>query len=135
MWFWLSIAAVASAADVALVGPPGPLAATEAVSLTLTTPGASFIDGCSPVELEKRDGERWLSIPRRACAQRLPASRVEGSLVVSVPPPGPGEYRAVVTWATGCTEGFALAQAACAEVEAVRSGPFIVRAEAVSPAR
>ena len=134
MGFWLSIAVAAGTGDVVLLGPSAPLASTDAVSLTLTTPGASFIDGCSPVELEKKDGERWISVPRRACTQRLPASRVEGSLVVSVPPPGPGEYSAVVTWATGCAEGVALAHAACSVVAAVRSEPFTCRAEAVKPA-
>ncbi|MSQ03365.1 MAG: hypothetical protein EXR71_15975 [Myxococcales bacterium] len=133
MGFWLSIAAAAGAGGAVLVGPSGALASTDAVSLTLTTPGTSFVDGCSPVELEKKDGERWMSVPRRTCAQRLPVSRLEGGLVVSVPPPGAGEYRAVVTWATGCTEGVALAQAACTVVEVVRSEPFTVRPAAVKP--
>lgn len=130
MWFSVSVLMAGAATGADLLAPAGPLVSTEAVSFTFKATGVAFLDGCAPVELEKREGEAWVALPRTSCAQRPPATRVEGALVLSVPPPGPGEFRAVAAFGRRCGEGRPFAQAGCVELGVARSAPFVVLAPA-----
>lgn len=130
MWFTGSVLFALAPAGPDLVAPAGPLAPTEAVSLTFKVGGVAFLDGCAPVELEKKEGEGWVALPRAPCAQRPVATKVEGALVLSVPPPGPGEYRALSAFGRRCVADRPFSQADCAEVGVVRSGAFVVSAPA-----
>lgn len=136
MGFALSLLMAAGPVGAELSAPVAPLAATEAASFVLTTVGhdSVLLDGCAPVELERREGESWVAVPRRPCPQRPAATVVQQSLVLSVPPPGPGEFRAVVAYGVGCRPSRPFAFAACEVVEVVRSNPFRVEQAAVSPA-
>lgn len=128
MWFTISALLAGAPAATELVGPSSTVGPTEAVSFTLRPAGVAFLDGCAPVELESRTAEGWVAIARKPCSPRPVVTRVEGSLVLSVPPPGPGEYRAVLALGRRCAPDRPFVYADCAAVEVVRSAPFLVQA-------
>lgn len=125
----------ASAAEPKLVAPTAPVIAGELVPVRIVAvlSGGVSVDGCAPIELERREGERWTPLPNPACPVPLPATAVPIELTVSIPPPEPGEYRAVVAWGTKCAAGRPLAIAACERMGVVRSSPFTVAAPPPPP--
>ncbi|MFN7142256.1 MAG: hypothetical protein ACK4YP_00645 [Myxococcota bacterium] len=108
--------------------PAAPVPAGSAVTITLAVDGTAVsLDGCSPVELERKRGERWEPVESPTlCDGITPARVATKDLIVSIAVSGPGEYRAVATFGTGCVAGRAFAQAACKSTGTVRSGAFIV---------
>ena len=124
----LLMVAGAAAGDAALSAPTSPVAPGEPVSFSFVLDGTSWLDGCSPVELERQEGEQWVALARRPCTAGPPATAVEGALVLSVPPPEVGSYRGVVSFGTGCQPARSFAAAACKELGFVRSAPFTVAA-------
>ena len=111
-------------------GPPAPVAEGEAVTLTFTAPGAgpsaAFLDGCTPVELERHEGESWVPVPRAPCSAPVAATRVDGSLTLTLAAPGAGEYRGVVTWGSQCLPDLPFAFASCKKLAFLRTDPFTV---------
>ncbi len=132
---WLTSVALATAAPgpATLEAPSEPTLSTDAVPFTFSVPGTSFLDGCAPIELERKEGLNWVALPRVPCPAAVVATQVNGSLTLSVPPPIPGEYRAVAAWGTGCNTTRPFALAACATLDVVRSSPFKVEAPRAKP--
>ncbi|MFZ5477143.1 MAG: hypothetical protein ACOZNI_10245 [Myxococcota bacterium] len=122
-------------AEPRLVAPDAPVTVGEVVPLRIVAvqPGGVRIDGCAPVELERREGDAWKALPTVGCDKAIVATAVEKELTVSVPAPEPGEYRAVLSWGTGCTPNLPFAVAACAQTGFVRSAPFTVRSADAKP--
>lgn len=89
--------------------------------------GVVLIDGCSPLEYERLEGDRWIPAPARPCERTAPATVVDGKLSVAAPAPTPGTWRVVLAWGAGCVEGRPFVLAACRQLELVRSEPFEVR--------
>lgn len=118
-----------------LVAPSEPVRTGEIVPVRIVAvlPGGVSIDGCAPIELERHVGDRWTPLATPACPVPVPATAVPTELTVSIPPPEPGEYRAVVAWGTGCAAGQPLAVAACERMGVARSSPFTVEAPPAPP--
>ena len=116
-----------------LAAPGAPVAATEAVTFTLSTPDTVAVDGCSPIELERREDDRWVAIPRVPCPNVVAATEIASSLTLSLPPPAPGDYRAVAALGTGCAAALPFALAGCAGLDIVRSPTFTVLAPVAKP--
>ncbi len=131
----LLLLARALAGEAALVGPTAPVAPGDPVSFTYTLEGVSWLDGCAPVELEHQEGDRWVAVARKTCSASLVATQVEGALVLSVPSPPVGTYRAAVTFGVGCVAGRTFPVAACQTLDFVRSSPFTVVARLAEPAQ
>lgn len=132
---WLTIVSLARAAPLgaSLAAPGVPVAATEAVTFTLSTPTMIVVDGCSPIELEQRDGENWVAIPRVPCPNVVAATEIASNLTLSLPPPAPGLYRAVTALGSGCAPALPFALAGCTGLEIVRSATFTVLAPVAVP--
>ncbi|GDX78424.1 hypothetical protein LBMAG42_02350 [Deltaproteobacteria bacterium] len=132
---WLTSVALATAAPgpATLEAPPGIALSTDAVPFTFSSPGTSFLDGCAPIELERREGALWVALPRVPCPTAVAATLVNESLTLSVPPPIPGEYRAVAAWGTECDPARPFALAGCKTLDLVRSTAFKVEAPAAKP--
>ncbi len=132
---WLTTVALAAAAPgpATLEAPAAAVTSTDAVPFTFSAPGTSFLEGCAPIELERKEGAGWVALPRVPCPTAVAAISVSGSLTLSVPPPIPGEYRAVAAWGTECTPSLPFALAGCKGLDQVRSSPFKVEARAAKP--
>lgn len=120
--------AVPADPDVRIEPPAGTVHEGEAVGFTVreAADGPILIDGCAPVEIERKNGAAWLPVPGHTCDTPVPATTVDGTLTFSVAAPSVGAYRAVLTWGMGCTPGFPLATANCARLGSVVSDPLIV---------
>ena len=127
MLLTLAVALAAPTPPAKLVAPSGEIGLHAAVTLTFTAPGVAWVDGCVPVEWERREAGTWVPVPREACAAQKPATRVEGSLTLSQAPLAAGEYRAVMTWGAGCAPELPLRLGACKALDVVRSEPFRVK--------
>lgn len=103
------------------VGTPTSLAFTEDIG------GHVLIAGCEPIELERRDDTAWVPVGGALCPRAVPATEVEGELVLTVAVPTPGTWRAVLAWGADCVAGRPFSVAACRRVDVVRSEPFEVR--------
>lgn len=116
----------AARAATTLTAPSAPVPPGGLISLELAEdlPGKVFIEGCASFELERREGERWVPVPVRQCDRMVPATAVDGKIVLSAPAPGAGEFRAAVTWGLGCREGLPLMIAGCRSLEVAWSEPF-----------
>jgi hypothetical protein len=115
-------------AEPRLTGPAAPLAAGAALTLTLTADRKPvFVDGCAAVDLERREGERWVPVePTIACDGSAVARAIPKEQTFSLATPGVGEFRAVVAWGLGCVEGRPFALAACAALGVARTVSFQV---------
>jgi hypothetical protein len=124
----LSALAAPRPAEPRLVAPEAPVRPGQVVSLRIVAgPSAGIrVDGCAPVELERREGEVWKPVPSVACDKPLGATVVDKELTVSVPAPAAGEYRGVLAWGSGCAAGLPFSVAACTHTGFVRSAPFVV---------
>lgn len=127
MLLTLAVVLAAPTPTAKLVAPSGEIGRHAAVTLTFTAPGVTWVDGCVPVEWERREGGTWVAVRREACAAQKPPTRVEGSLTLSQAPLAAGEYRAVVTWGAGCVPEHPLRLGACETLDVVRSEPFRVK--------
>ncbi len=112
----------------ALIAPtrrlhPGDLVTIEVV---VARPEVFVLDGCTPVELERHTETGWAREQVRSCDGTLPALRLDGSFAVSMPAPGPGQWRAAAAWASGCRPGLPLPFASCSASGTVRSEMFFV---------
>lgn len=132
---WLTSVALATAAPgpATLEAPSAATLSTDAVPFTFSAPGTSFLDGCAPIELERMEGAKWVALARVPCPTAVAATLVNGSLTLSVPPPIPGEYRAVAAWGTECDASRPFALAGCKSLDLVRSAPFKVEAPSKKP--
>jgi hypothetical protein len=119
-------AGVGLAGEATLAAPTSPVAPGEPVSFTFVLDGESWLDGCAPVELERQEGARWVALPRTPCSTTPVATRVDGSLVLTIPPPGAGVYRAVVAVGTACQLDRAFVVAGCQRLAVVRSAEFSI---------
>ncbi len=106
----------------------------EVVPVTIVAPPdvTVVLDGCNPIELEQQVHGRWVATAPVACAGAPPPTTITRELTISLPPPGAGRWRAVVTWGHGCQEGRPLAFASCAHLDVVRSEPFNVGVSATA---
>lgn len=129
----LLLLARALAGEATLTGPSAPVAPGDPVSFTFALEGVSWLDGCAPVELERQESGLWVAVARKACPTSLSATQVDGALVLSVPSPPVGTYRAAVTFGIDCVAGRTFAVAACQTLEFVRSAPFTVVAPVAGP--
>jgi hypothetical protein len=127
MWFAFSVALAASPSPVTLQGPTGEITDREGVTLTITASGTTFVDGCAPVEWERREGAGWVAVPREPCPAQKPAAKVTGTLTLTTPALAAGEYRALVTWGSACAADLPLQLGACKTLDYARSEPFRVR--------
>ena len=120
-----------AAPGVVLVGPGGPVEQGQVAAFTLKVDGAPVvIDGCRVVEIERREGASWVVAPgAELCRGVELGRRIETSVTLSVSPPDPGEYRAVVGWGRGCVAGRPFALAACKELGFARSESFTVNGQ------
>lgn len=120
-----------------LTGPGSPLDPGAAATFTLAPGGgAAWVDGCVAVELERREGERWVPVADAiSCDGSTPARPIGSALTVSVATPGPGEYRGVAVVGKGCVEGRSFALSACSDTRTARSEPFTVRMPRVGDQR
>jgi hypothetical protein len=116
-----------------LAGPAAVLGLAESVVVTLSGGGGVHIDGCAPLELERKQGEAWVALPTTVCPKALPASRVDAPLTLTFPAVPAGEYRAVVGWGSGCTADQPFHLAGCRKFGTATSEPFFV-GEAPPPA-
>ncbi|MDP2312118.1 MAG: hypothetical protein Q8P41_04375 [Pseudomonadota bacterium] len=119
----------ASPAEPILVPPSAPVEEGDVASFALRPgpAGTVFVDGCAAIELERREAAGWVLAPGAVkCDGSLVARMSTKDLVFSVAPPGPGEYRGVVAWGTGCVEGRPLALAACKAHGIARTAAFTV---------
>ncbi len=93
-----------------------------------TVDGPVFIDGCAPLEIERKTGGKWLTTAVKVCDSQVPATQLDGDLAFSIPGPasGSGAYRVILTWGTGCAPGFPLTTAICEQMGSVTSEPFVV---------
>jgi hypothetical protein len=130
--FLALVVAAATAAEAVLAAPAQPVAPGEPVSFTFALDGVSWLDGCAPVELERQEGAKWVALARTPCPAGPAATRVEGALVVSVPPPPVGTYRGTAAFGTGCLADRSFATAACAALAIARSEVFTVAPAATS---
>lgn len=108
--------------------PSAPVPAGSAVTVTLAVDGTAVsLDGCSPIELERKREDRWEAVESPTlCDGTAPARVATKELTFSLATPGPGEYRAVATWGAGCVEGRSFALGACRSTGTVRSAAFVV---------
>ena len=111
----------------------GPELASEAgqavpVRIVAGMRGGIWVDGCAPVEMERREGDTWMPLPSVVCAAPTPAHLVETELTVAVSPPSAGEYRAVIAWGAGCAQGVPFVLAGYKTLGAARSAAFLVSA-------
>jgi hypothetical protein len=122
--------ALATSVEPALNAPDAALEPGAAATLSLTPDdGTVFVDGCAAVELERLEGGRWVPVGGAApCEGTAPAKAVSTGLAFTLAPPGPGEYRGVAAWGTGCVQGRPFALAACTRLGVARSGTFTVNA-------
>lgn len=113
---------------VRIEAPTGAVHEGDAVGFTVreSVEGPVFIDGCAPVEVERKNGAAWLPGPGKTCDAPVPATAVDGTVTFSVAAPSVGAYRALLTWGVGCAAGFPLATANCARLGSVVSGPVVV---------
>jgi hypothetical protein len=129
--------AAAQPPAVALSVPAAPIGARELVPVTVRVAdrGEILLDGCLPVELEREVDGRWVVGVGSGCTGAEAPTKIAGQLTVSLPPPGPGTWRAVATWGAGCRSGLPFAFASCSSLGAVRSGPFVIEAELSATSR
>lgn len=123
----LSVAYAAPAAP-RLVGPATAVEPSAGVTFTLTFAGAPVsVDGCTPVELDRREGDRWVAVAGAVlCDGTTPARAGASELTFTLASPGPGEYRGLVAWGTGCVAGRSFATAACRSRGIAESPAFTV---------
>jgi hypothetical protein len=140
MLLFVPLMSIVSAAspEPALLPPEGGSIAGVAVALTFRPgPGALVsIDGCSAVELERQEGDRW--VPARSsvtCDGAAVALLVPAELVLTVASPAAGTFRGVVAWGTGCVAGRSFGRAACRARGVARSEAFTVAAPPPVPAQ
>ncbi len=126
-------AAAAMASEAVLKAPDTAVAPGDPVSFSFGLEGTSWLDGCSPVELERQSGSVWVAVARTPCSAGLPATQVDSALVLSVAAPAEGTYRGVVAFGTGCVPARSFGVAACAKLAFVRSEPFTVAVPAAAP--
>jgi hypothetical protein len=117
-----------AAPAVVLEGPAASISAGASAAFSLEGGGTGLlVDGCGVVELERKEGDRWVvAASLEVCRGTEPARRVDSKLTLSVQPPGEGQYRGVVGWGRGCAEGRPFALATCSELGTARSAPFMV---------
>lgn len=108
--------------------PETPVGEADPIVLTLSSGSSVFIDGCAPLELERKEGEVWQVGATNVCPRAVMATRVEGVATLTAPATAAGEYRAAVGWGTGCVDGLPFHLAACKKFGVARSEPFIVGA-------
>lgn len=121
----------ASAADgdgPVLVGPGAVSPTDTTLSFTLSAPpGATlWIEGCDPVEIERQTATGWAASVLAVCEVPKVATAVDGQITLTVPRPGPGTYRALVTYGTSCVAGRPLVVAACKKLGFVRSAAVTI---------
>jgi hypothetical protein len=121
--------AIAAPSEPVLAVPTEPIVGGRLVSVHVTAPrtGRAWVDGCEPIELERKVGEAWSAVPPQPCVKAPPAASIDKELTLTLPTPQPGEYRAVLAYGVGCTDGFPLALASCKKVAFVRSASFSVQ--------
>lgn len=117
-----------------LVGPSRAVGSGEVVPLRIVAvlPTGIRVDTCAPVELERHEGDAWITVPVRICEGSPAATEVAKELTISLPPPAAGEYRAVLGWGADCLTGQPFPLSACAKLGSVRSAPFTVQAAPAS---
>jgi len=123
----LSAVAIAGS-EPRLSAPVAPVDVGTAATFTIAADATGVhVDGCAPIELERKEGEVWVPVPNAAsCDGSVPARLVQGTLTVSLATPGPGDYRGVATWGSGCVGERNFALAACGTVGVARSAAFHV---------
>lgn len=121
--------ALAAPSEPTLAVPTEPVVGGRLVSVHVTAPrsGRAWVDGCEPIELETKHGESWKAVPPQPCVKAPPAASIDKELTLTLPTPRPGEYRAVLAYGVGCTDGFPLALASCKKVAFIRSAAFVVQ--------
>jgi hypothetical protein len=133
-----ALLSLARASDVPVAvtvsGAPFTAQALVPVALQVASGVEVLLDGCTAVEFERLVGGAWQPGPDRACRGDELPMLVTRELTISLPSPGPGTWRAVVTWGAGCRSGLPLAFASCASLGAQRTGSFVIEdVSATSP--
>lgn len=129
--------AAAQPPAIVLSVPSTPIGARELVGVTVRVEDhlEVLLDGCAPVELERQVDGRWIVGTEVACARSELPTKVDGQLTISLPPPGPGTWRAVATWGAGCRSGLPFAFASCSALGAARSEPFVIAGDVSATSR
>lgn len=120
--------ALAQGASPSLTGPASVAPDATTISFTFVAPTgpAIWIDGCDPVELEAQTPTGWTASVIATCDVPKPATPVDGQILLTVPRPAPGTYRAVLTYGTTCVAGRPFLVAACGKLDVVRSATITI---------
>ena len=116
-----------------LLPPTAAITKNDPVILTLSSPSTVYIDGCAPIELERKVGEQWELVASKVCPRAAPATRVDGALTLTAPSVRDGEYRATVGWGQTCTDGVPFHLAMCRKFGLARTESFFVGAPPPPP--
>lgn len=133
LYFALSLCALARPPDPRIEGPKAPVPSGEGVVFRILArvPGGISVDECASIDIERRVADAWDPVPGAGCPARVPAKLVGDTLTVTVPPLPAGEYRAGLSWGSGCQAELPFELAGCSALGVAWSEPFTVQAAAV----
>lgn len=122
----LALSSPARAADPTVEAPTAPSPLGAPVTLTFKEPlaGNVHVDGCAAVELEHKEGDKWLPAPLAVCTEPVSALEIKGEIALSVRVESPGTWRARVAWGAGCTAQLPFVMAGCTRLGVATSEPF-----------
>lgn len=112
----------------AVEAPRSPVDTTAAAAFRFTedVSGPVLVDGCAPMELERKQGDLWVAVPPRACDRSVVATEIDKEITLSSVVSTAGTWRVAVTWGEGCVSGRPLMLAACKRLDVARSAAFEV---------